>query len=181
MFDRPCTAAPGEPHGLLPGRDHGVSHRAAGPGIDRQRLRIREVAQVEAEDVQPGFRRTVTLCGGGVPGHRGHRHGAGAVGQQRQFVARSLGDQTPEGHRGQQAGCFGGFGAGPERARRGDGFDGSARRRCFDVDRDRPARRGVKSRAARRRDELHAAAQIGCDVESGLRHRREPRGAVQRV
>ena len=47
------------------------------------------------------------------------------------------------------------------------------------MDRDRPARRGVKSRTTRRRDELHAAAQIGCDVESGLLHRREPLRAQQ--
>ena len=61
------------------------------------------------------------------------------------------------------------------------GLDCSARCRGLDDGRDCPARRGTEPRAARCRDELHAAAQIGRDVESGRSHRCEPLCAQQGI
>lgn len=107
VLDRSGAAPPSQPHLSLNGRSHGIDDRAARPGIDRHTLRAREIAHVETKQVQPRLARAVTFGRRGVPGLGRHRHDAGSVGQQRQFVACILRDQTHERHRGPQAGRSG--------------------------------------------------------------------------
>ena len=75
--------------------------------------------------MQPGFLRAVTFGRRGVPGLCRHRDGDGAVGKQRQLVARPFGDQAVERHARQQGRGFGGFGA------RQEGPSWSCRSGCY--------------------------------------------------
>ena len=98
------AAAPRHAHGLLGGRHDGVFDRGDPVDLDRQRVGPGEVARVEDEE-----HRTLQKGGVALGRHRVGRAGrnggldrSGVRGEERQFVARSLGDETLEGEGCQQ-------------------------------------------------------------------------------
>ena len=118
--------------------------------------------------MQPRLARAVTFGRRGVPGLGRHRHDAGSVGQQRQFVACVLRDQTHERHRGPQAGRSGGV-AGQKRARRSDRRGRfPIRPGSLDDGRDGPSFGGVKSGPPRCGREMQPSPEVGRRIERGL-------------